>query len=130
MFTVTLVQGVSLLHKVVVTEVNLVHRFTIVRVVYQVKGHLILKREVTRLQASADVFTSISGKKSQWSMRPCIFCTGGHYNDECNKYVSLIDRKKKLTKEGRCFVCLRTGHFSKNCPNLRKRCCDTVGETG
>ena len=32
--------------------------------------------------ASAEVFTSISGKKGQWSMRPCVFCAGNHYNDE------------------------------------------------
>jgi len=56
-------------------------------------------------------------------------CAGNHYNDECNKYVSLVERKKKLTQEVRCFVCLRTGHFSKNCPSLRKRC-DHSGRQG
>jgi len=45
-----------------------------------------------------------------------------------NKYMSLVERKKSI-QEDRCFVCLRTGHFSKNCPSLRKRC-DHCGKQG
>ena len=76
---------------------------------------------------SAGVFSSVSGRRV---MRPCIFCSGGHYNDQCNEYVSLTDRKKRLTEQGRCFVCLKTGHYLKICPSLKKRCCDHCGKQG
>ena len=54
---------------------------------------------------------------------PCIFCKGDHYNDECDKYVALSDRKKKLSQQGRCFICLKVGHVVKNCPNSQKKPC-------
>ena len=44
---------------------------------------------------SAEVFTSLGEKgNSHRIMRPCIFCHGNHYNDQCDKYVSLLARKK------------------------------------
>ena len=76
---------------------------------------------------SVEVFSSVSGRRV---MRPCIFCSGSYYNDQCNEYVSLTDRKKRLTEQGRCFVCLKTGHYLKNCPSLKKRCCDHCGKQG
>ena len=76
---------------------------------------------------SAEVFSSVSGRRV---MRPCIFCSGGPYNDQCNEYVSLTDRKKRLTEQGRCFVCLKTGHYLKICPSLKKCCCDHCGKQG
>ena len=54
-------------------------------------------------------------------LRPCIFCNGNHYNDECGKFSTLSEQKGRLNQQGRCFVCL--GHVLKHCPNLHKRAC-------
>jgi len=43
----------------------------------------------------AEVFASLSGRKDK-IMRPCIFCNGDHYNDQCK---TLASRKRKLNEE-------------------------------
>jgi len=78
-----------------------------------------------------EVFASLSGKGSgPRIIRPCIFCEGQHYNDQCRKYATLATRKRKLNKEKRCFICLKTGHVLKSCPHLYKRCCEYCGKRG
>ena len=57
-----------------------------------------------RNKSSADVFTNnVRGARRL----PCIFCKGNHDNDECDKYVTLSDRKKRLSQQARCFICLK-----------------------
>ena len=63
-------------------------------------------------------------------MQPCIFCDGDHYNDQCDKYTTLVARIRKLNEKKRCFICLKPGHVLKSCPNLHKRCCDHCGKRG
>ncbi|XP_061721224.1 uncharacterized protein LOC133528000 [Cydia pomonella] len=48
----------------------------------------------------------------------CIFCKGDHYNDKCSEATTLAERKKRLGKK--CFMCLKLGHFIKDCKNKRK----------
>ena len=60
-------------------------------------------------RSSADVFTNNVRGARRLS---CIFCKGSHYNDECDKYVTLSDRKKRLSQQARCFICLKIGHMS------------------
>jgi len=80
---------------------------------------------------STEVFSSISDNKStRMVMRPCIFCKGDHYNDQCDRYKNLLDRKQKLSSEGRCFICLKPGHVVKGCPISHKRACDHCGKKG
>ena len=43
-------------------------------------------------------------------LHPCIFCHNNHYNDECDKYSTVTERKKVLSQQKRCFICLKTGH--------------------
>ncbi|XP_026324398.1 uncharacterized protein LOC113233488 [Hyposmocoma kahamanoa] len=45
--------------------------------------------------------------------RSCIFCDGGHYNDQCNTFKSMEERIKKIGN--RCFKCFQEGHRSKQC---------------
>ena len=54
---------------------------------------------------------------------PCIFCKGNHFNDMCDKCVTLTERKQKLSQQKRCFICLKIGHMSRNCPSFQKSCC-------
>ena len=58
---------------------------------------------------------------------PCIFCKGGHFNDMCDKYIT---RKQKLNQQRRCFICLKVGHISKDCPSSQKKSCCYCGRKG
>ena len=78
----------------------------------------------------AEVFSSISDSKSvRIVMHPCIFCKDDHYNDQCDRYKNLSERKQKLSSDGRCFICLKPGHV-KSCPISQKKACDHYGKKG
>lgn len=49
----------------------------------------------------------------------CTFCGGSHWTDECRKYRTIEDRKQRL--RGKCFVCLKPDHRSKEC-RVEKTC--------
>ena len=51
----------------------------------------------------------------------CCYCKGEHPPDTCNIVRSVKDRKQSLRAAGRCYVCLRVGHLSRNCRS-RARC--------
>ena len=46
---------------------------------------------------------------------PCIFCKGNHFNNMCDKFTTLTERKQILSQQRRCFICLKVGHTLKNC---------------
>jgi len=52
---------------------------------------------------------------------PCIFCKGTHFNDMCDKFPSLDEKRRSLSQQERCFICLKVGHMLKNCQ--KKSCC-------
>ena len=66
-----------------------------------------------------DLFTSscLHGQFSKDSkVRSCLFCNDSdHFASRCNSVTNVIARKNILRKQGRCFVCLETGHLMKNC---------------
>ena len=47
------------------------------------------------------------------------YCREEHFSSECKKVTSSKARKSILQRDGRCFVCLRTGHSSCSCQNKR-----------
>lgn len=47
----------------------------------------------------------------------CVFCGLNHWADECQKYKTVQQRKNQLT--GRCFVCLSSNHFFRECQSER-----------
>ena len=51
----------------------------------------------------------------------CCYCQGRHTTDSCKEVGSAKERKQILRSSGRCFVCLRRGHVSRNCRS-RGRC--------
>ena len=54
-------------------------------------------------------------KKGREATRPCIYCKGNHFNDNCQQYSNVSVRRKQLQRQGRCFICLKIGHISKEC---------------
>ena len=45
----------------------------------------------------------------------CSFCKGSHFSAKCSIVTDKSQRKTILRKQGRCFVCLKRGHISKDC---------------
>ena len=53
----------------------------------------------------------------------CVFCKGDHYNDECEKFKLLSERKQSLIIQGSCFVCFKVGHTFRDCPSTQRQSC-------
>ncbi len=47
----------------------------------------------------------------------CSFCRNFHLSAKCTVVTDPNQRKGILKKQGRCFVCLKRGHISKECPS-------------
>ena len=45
----------------------------------------------------------------------CCYCSHSHKPSSCETVVHVDARKQILKKSGRCFICLRKGHLSKEC---------------
>lgn len=45
----------------------------------------------------------------------CSYCKQAHTSNSCNVVTDIAERKRTLMRSGRCFVCLRRGHISKEC---------------
>ncbi|CAB4030686.1 E3 ubiquitin- ligase DZIP3, partial [Paramuricea clavata] len=45
----------------------------------------------------------------------CAYCLGEHSHENCKKITDINERKQLIRKYGRCFICLKKGHISKNC---------------
>ena len=55
------------------------------------------------------------------SATSCCYCKQQHTAEACTSVNGIEDRKQILRKFGRCFVCLRKGHISRECRS-RLRC--------
>ena len=45
----------------------------------------------------------------------CAFCEQKHVSSSCTVVTDVSARKEALRKAGRCYVCLRKGHISRDC---------------
>jgi len=59
-----------------------------------------------------------------------VFCQGEHFNDECDQYKVLTERKQRLLSLGRCFLCFKIGHTFRDCPLIQKSSCYYCGKRG
>ena len=76
-----------------------------------VKGQHFVPRQLTSdsHRPSAEVLTANSQRGSQQEGQikaslPCIFCKGNHFNDMCDKFTTLTERKQILSQQRRCFI--------------------------
>ena len=60
-------------------------------------------------QPTASALLSSSGSPS------CSFCGQPHFSANCETVADVREWKQLLSKNGRCFACLRKGHMSKDC---------------
>ena len=75
-------------------------------------------------QLSDGTFAVDVQKKTKGTPRsPCVFCQGLHFNDECEQYKLLADRKQMLLSFGQCLLCFNTGHTFRECPLIQKSVC-------
>ena len=56
----------------------------------------------------------------------CVYCSQSHPSSSCRSVSTAGDRKRILVRAGRCFICLRRGHISKDCRSNMK-CEDCSG---
>ena len=47
----------------------------------------------------------------------CSFCKGSHPSAKCHIVTDVNQRKGILRKQGHCFICLKRGHISRECPS-------------
>ena len=52
--------------------------------------------------------------------RRCAFCEGQHWDDKCEKFNSLEQRKERVKELHLCWKCLQTGHTAKQCSYSKK----------
>ena len=45
----------------------------------------------------------------------CSFCNQDHQRSKCNVVTCAESRRQILRKKGKCYLCLKTGHLSRNC---------------
>ncbi len=50
----------------------------------------------------------------------CLFCKGNHRAYKCHVVTDHSARRQILSKQGRCFICLKNGHLSRNCSSQIK----------
>ena len=61
--------------------------------------------------------TTTSALFTKHSRPTCTYCKQSHPSNSCKMVTNPAARKNILMKQGRCFVCLRKDHLSKNCPS-------------
>ena len=50
----------------------------------------------------------------------CAYCECGHPSASCTVVISVEAKREALRKSGRCYVCLRKNHISRNCRSASK----------
>ena len=65
------------------------------------------------LQSTSALYSE-SAKNKQFSRVRCSFCNQNHQSSKCNVVTSAESRKQVLRKKGRCYLCLKSGHLSRN----------------
>ena len=81
-------------------------------------------------QPSVETFAANVERKRIAHRNPCIFCKGDHFNDECESFKSLTERRQKLLTQGRCFLCFKAGHTFKDCPSIQRYSYHYCGKCG
>ena len=103
------------------------HRYEVMSKPFNVRNKIVTPYKDKQLSAETLVANSQHRSRGQYTKgepsKPCIFCKGIHFNDNCDKYFTITNRKSQLTSQGRCFICLKIGHLCKECPSAQMKSC-------
>ncbi|XP_053395800.1 uncharacterized protein LOC128555967 [Mercenaria mercenaria] len=84
-----------------------------------------ISRPVYNAPASAEALAvNVKSKATSNVKDRCRYCSERHWSDECLKYKTVEERKRKLN--GSCFKCLKEGHLATECKS--KKVCVHCGE--
>ena len=64
-------------------------------------------------------YSTAAALLSDTSSLSCAFCDQPHYSTHCRVVTDHEKRKQLLLKAGRCFICLKKGHLSRDCRSPR-----------
>lgn len=80
------------------------------------------RRNQPRLPTAAALVATSSESNRKHPI--CVYCNHEHTSNSCSTVTDAVKRKESLRKTGRCFVCLRRHHLSKDCRSTFncKRC--------
>ena len=94
-----------------ITVHSIAHRYGVMSKTFNVKnsraGIPNKDRQLQDRQLSADMLVANSQHKVRGQhakgepLKPCIFCKGMHFNDNCDKYSIVTNRKSQLTSQGK-----------------------------
>ena len=70
---------------------------------------------VHRLQVPTASTLLASSPGSNGNQVVCVYCEKDHLSSSCNTITDVAARKELLRKSGRCFVCLKRHHLSRDC---------------
>jgi len=70
--------------------------------------------------STATGLVSSTGHQEQSLSRVCLFCEKKHESSDCYKAAKMsLEEKSKIVREKKgCYVCLKVGHFSRNCKSM------------
>ena len=84
-----------------------------------------LREEFQPIHQSTRIFQSATRTESHrrtegpafytWQQQSCAFCLGSHAHEDCGKITNVRERKRLVSKFGRCFNCIRKGHRAREC---------------
>ena len=66
-----------------------------------------------RVPTASTLLASSPGSNSNRVV--CVYCEKDHVSSSCNTITDVAARKELLRKSGRCFVCLKRHHLSRDC---------------
>ena len=64
--------------------------------------------------------TLFTGSNEKSYIPNCLFCNKRHFSASCTTVTDPFERKKILRQRRRCFVCLKSGHESRQCTSQTK----------
>ena len=89
---------------------------------------LIVSCETVEDNCDLDLLLKVLGKEIEARERAsmnttpsplCAFCDQPHFSIHCRVVTDHENRKQLLLKAGRCFICLKKGHFNRDCRSSR-----------
>lgn len=80
-------------------------------------------RNPSRNQSSASNLF-VRNEETNETKPKCVYCGELHFSASCNRVKDLNKRKSILTRDKRCYLCLRRGHITKECKKQQncRRC--------